>query len=272
MKTKKEQKVKRSRGVSSGLVILGCAILAICFFLFVCGNPENFVDNNPKGHPLPGNFFGTLFKGGFIIPMVLTLMFTVITLSVERFFALNRARGKKNLTKFVASVTAKLDENDMDGARKLCDEQKGAVASILNAGLLRYEDVEKIEGMNNDEKSAIIQKEIEEATALELPSMEQNLPIIATISTLGTLFGLLGTVLGMIRSFAALANEGAPDSLALSTGISEALMNTACGIGTGALAIIFYNFFAAKVQNITNAVDEVGFAVGQTYTKKHLGK
>jgi biopolymer transport protein ExbB len=76
----------------------------------------------------------------------------------------------------------------------------------------------------------------------------------------------------MIRSFGALAQEGSPDSLALSLGISEALLNTACGIATGALAIISYNYFAQKVENITNAVDEVGFAVGQTYTKKHLGK
>jgi biopolymer transport protein ExbB len=272
MKTKKQKKVKKSRGISAGLVVLASLIVAVCFFIFICGDPANFVDNNPKGHPLPGNFFATLYKGGFIIPMVLTLLFTVLTLSVERFFAMNRAKGKGNLVTFVEKVKEKLEENDMAAARKICDDQKGSVATILNAGLLRYEDVEKIEGMNNDEKAAIIQKEIEEATALELPSLEQNLPIIATISTLGTLFGLLGTVLGMIRSFAALANEGSPDSLALSTGISEALMNTACGIATGALAIIFYNFFAQKVQSITNAVDEVGFAVGQTYTKKHLGK
>lgn len=272
MKTQKEKKVKKSQGVSAGLVILGCGIVAVVFFNFVAGDPSNFVDGNPKGHPLVGNVFGTLYKGGMVIPMVMTLLFTVIALSVERFFALNRARGKGNLTTFVEKVKAKLNDGDIKGAHEMCDAQKGAVANILNAGLVRYEDVEKITDKNNDEKSAIIQKEIEEATALELPSMEQNLPIIATISTLGTLFGLLGTVLGMIRSFAALANEGAPDSLALSTGISEALMNTAMGIGTGALAIISYSFFSAKVQNITNAVDEVGFAIGQTYTKKHLGK
>jgi biopolymer transport protein ExbB len=69
-----------------------------------------------------------------------------------------------------------------------------------------------------------------------------------------------------------MGQEGAPDSTALAIGISEALLNTACGIATGALAIIFYNFFAQKVQNITNAVDEIGFAIGQTYTKTHVGK
>lgn len=60
-----------------------------------------------------------------------------------------------------------------------------------------------------------------------------------------------------------------PGLVALSLGISEALMNTAMGIGTGAAAIVAYGYFSARVQNITNAVDEVGFAIGQTYTKKH---
>jgi len=264
---KKSDKVKR--GVSAGFVILCCFIIAQLFFNFVCGDPANFIDGNPKGHPIQGNIFGTLYKGGIVIPFVMTLLLTVVTLSVERFFAMNRANGKGNLVQFVHDVKRKLDANDIKGAHELCTAQKGATANILNAALIRYEDVEKIDNLNNDEKAAIIQKEIEEATALELPAMEQNLPIIATISTLGTLFGLLGTVLGMIRSFAALANEGAPDSLALSTGISEALMNTAMGIGTGALAIIFYNVFAQKVQGITNAVNEIGFAIGQTYSKKH---
>ncbi len=271
VKAKKSKVATKSRGISAGIVILLSLVVAVLFFIFVCGDSSNFVDGNKNGHPLKGNIFGTLYKGGTVIPMVLTLLFTVITLSVERFFALRKARGKKDLVRFVAEVKAKLEVNDLDAARQLCDAQQGSVANILRAGLLRYEDVESIQ-LNNDEKAAIIQKEIEEATALELPSLEQNLPIIATISTLGTLFGLLGTVLGMIRSFAALANEGAPDSMALSTGISEALMNTACGIATGALAIIFYNVYAQQVQNITNAVDEIGFAVGQTYTKKHLGK
>jgi biopolymer transport protein ExbB len=269
METKKQKKVKKSRGVSAALVIFGCAVVAVCFFIFVCGDPTGF---NEKGAPLPNHFFATMYKGGFVVPIILTLLLTVLTLSVERIFAMNKARGKGSISKFVENVKVKLDEGDMEAARKMCNEQKGSVANILNAGLLRYEDVEKIEGMNNDEKAAIIQKEIEEATALELPSLQQNLPIIAVISTLGTLFGLLGTVLGMIRAFSALGQEGSPDSLALSTAISEALINTATGISTGAAAIICYNYFAQKVENITNAVDEVGFAIGQTYTTKHLKK
>jgi len=269
METKNQKKVQKSRGISAALVIFGCAIIAVCFFWFVCGNPAGF---DEKGAPLPGNFFATMFKGGFVVPIILTLLCTVIALSIERAFAFAKMKGKKNQTKFVQDVKVKLAEGDIRGAREMCDKQQGTVANILNAGLIRYEDVEKIEGLNNDAKAAIIQKEIEEATALEMPSMQQNLPVIAVISTLGTLFGLFGTVLGMIRAFSALGQEGAPDPLALSTAISEALINTATGIATGAMAIIFYNYFAAKVEDITNAVDEIGFAIGQTYTTKHLNK
>jgi biopolymer transport protein ExbB len=81
--------------------------------------------------------------------------------------------------------------------------------------------------------------------------------------------GLLGTVLGMIRAFAALANAGAPDSVALAAGISEALVNTAIGIGTAAIAIIAYNFFTTKIDKLTYAIDEAGFSIVQTYSANH---
>ena len=72
----------------------------------------------------------------------------------------------------------------------------------------------------------------------------------------------------MIRSFAALANAGAPDSTALATGISEALINTALGIGTSALAIIAYNFFTGRIDSMTYRIDEAGFSLAQTYASK----
>ena len=81
--------------------------------------------------------------------------------------------------------------------------------------------------------------------------------------------GLLGTVIGMIKSFAALANAGSPDSVALSAGISEALVNTAFGIATGALAVISYNYFTSKIDKLTYSIDEVGFTIVQTYAATH---
>ncbi|MDR2954807.1 MAG: MotA/TolQ/ExbB proton channel family protein, partial [Prevotella sp.] len=224
----------RSKGVSAFLVVIGCAIVAHLFFYMVAGagDPENslggvlgFTNFDEKMNPINNNMLGTLYHGGWVIPIVITLLLTVFTLSVERFFALNRAGGKGSTAKFVMNAKAKLEAGDIEGASKLCDEQKGSVANILKAGLLRYADVEKLD-LNNDEKAAMIQKELEEATTLELPYLQQNLSVIATISTLGTLMGLFGTVLGMIKSFGAMSAEGSPDSTKLALGISEALMNT----------------------------------------------
>jgi biopolymer transport protein ExbB len=268
MKTK-NQKTKKFDSISSGLIILGCAIVAFCFFQFVCGNPANFDD---KGHPINGSVFGTLYQGGYVIPIVITLLLTVITLSFERFFALWKARGTGNLVQFVDNAKTLLEEGKIDEAKTLCDKRKGSVSNILRAALVRYDDIDEDPSLSNDEKAALVSREIEDATTLELPTLEQNLPIIATSSTLGTLFGLFGTVLGMIRSFSAMGQEGAPDSTQLAVGISEALMNTAMGIGTGAVAIIAYGFFSGKVENITNTVNEIGFAIGQTFTTRKLKK
>lgn len=89
--------------------------------------------------------------------------------------------------------------------------------------------------------------------------------VISTMASIGTLAGLIGTVLGMINAFAALANTGAPDTAALATGISEALVNTLFGILTSALAIIFYNVFSNRVDQITYAMDEAGFTIIQEF-------
>ncbi|MDR3327567.1 MAG: MotA/TolQ/ExbB proton channel family protein [Prevotellaceae bacterium] len=268
METKKQtvKEVKKSRGVSAFVVIIASLILAELFFWFILGRGANFEDGNASNHPI--NLLGTMFKGGFVVPIILTLLLTVVILSVERFFAMNKAKGKGNLIKFVADVKRELKSGNVDAAEKLCDKQKGSVAAIVDAGLKKYREMEAL-NLSKEAKIQSIKDEIEEATALQLPSMQQNLPIIATISTLGTLLGLFGTVLGMIRSFQALAGAGGVDSMALSVGISEALINTASGIATGALAIISYSFFSGKVDNMTYAIEEVSFALSQTYAETH---
>lgn len=265
----KKREGKKSRGVSAGLVILCCAILAALFYVFILGNPENFMNNDPNNHPKPGNMLGTVYKGGYNVVIVITLLLTVICLSVERFFALAKCKGKGNLINFVYDVKAELKKGNIAAAEALCAKQKGSVAAIVDAGLKKYQEMEQTTGMTQESKIQEIKDEIEEATALELPTMQQNLPIIATISTLGTLFGLLGTVLGMIRSFSALSSEGGADPVALSAGISEALVNTALGIATGALAIIMYAYYTGKIDNMTYAIDEMGFALTQTYAETH---
>jgi biopolymer transport protein ExbB len=72
----------------------------------------------------------------------------------------------------------------------------------------------------------------------------------------------------MINAFAALAQAGAPDSVGLAAGISEALINTALGIGTSALAIIFYNYFTSAIDSLTFGIDEAGFSIVNNFTNK----
>ena len=247
----KKAKKNKVRGIKNAfIVIIICFIVALVVFTQVLGAPENFEGGDPAGgHPL--NLLGTIYKGGFIVPILQTLLLTVIVLSVERFIAMLSVKGKGNTN------------------QALCDKQRGTVASVVSSALIKYSEVEKDDTLSKEQKIEAIKKQLEEAAALEMPSMQQNLPIVATMTTLGTLVGLLGTVLGMIKSFQALATAGAPDSVALSTGISEALVNTAFGIATGALAVISYNYFSNKIDNVTYAIDEVGFCIVNTFAATH---
>ena len=265
---KKDEKISNVRGIRNAfLVILACAVAAVCIFLFGMGNPGNFEGNDPAGHPI--NLAGTVYKGGFIVPILMTLLLTVIVLSIERWIAIRSASGKGNTTKFVADIKADLAAGKIDAAMQRCKTQKGSVASVVYNTLVKYKEMEANDTLSKEQKLTTLRNEVEEATALEMPGLSQNLPIVATLTTLGTLVGLLGTVMGMIKSFQALAASGSPDSTELSTGISEALVNTAFGICTGAFAVISYNFFTNKIDNLTYAIDEIGFSIVATYAATH---
>jgi biopolymer transport protein ExbB len=253
----------------SALVIPVSLVIAILVFKLIMGASGNFQGNNSDNAPIPGNFLGVIYKGGFIVPVIMMLLLTVLSFSLERYFTISKAGGKGSAVDFVEAIKGFLAENNIQGAIAECDNFQGSIASVSKAALIKYTLLEKDTTMTKEQKLLDIQKNIEEATSLELPSLEQNLPALATISSVATMMGLLGTVIGMIRSFAAMANAGAPDSVALSTGISEALINTAFGIGTGALAVVMYNFFTTKIDKLTYSIDEAGYSIVQTFAAKH---
>jgi biopolymer transport protein ExbB len=247
-------------------------VIAIVVYKYVFGAPSNFPGGDTSKDPVPepalNHYLGVIYKGGFVVPVLLTLFFTVIVFVFERFITLRNARGSANVDNFVRGIKGYLDKGDMAGAVAACDRQKGAVANVVRAGLAKYAELENTTGMAKDEKVIAIQKEVEEATTLELPMLEKNLSILATVASVATLMGLFGTVLGMIRAFGALATAGAPDSSALATGISEALINTALGIGSSAIAIIFYNYFTQRIDALTYRIDEAGYSLTQTFAAK----
>ena len=269
-KVNPKKKSSGFQGVKNAFfIILVCFVLAVLFFKYILGAPEHFVNGDPTQPVKDGNLMGTVYKGGVVVPVIITLLFSVIALSIERFFALRTAFGKSSLGKFVVSVKQAITAGDMAKAQQLCDKQQGVVGNVVTASLKAYAEMEATSGLKKEQKVSKIQQAHEEAVQLEMPTLQMNMPILATLVTLGTLTALFGTVVGMIKSFAALAAGGGGDSLELSTGISEALVNTVSGILTSWCAVVAYNYYSNKIDKLTYALDEVGYTIAKTYEANH---
>ncbi len=259
---------KTAGGFSAIVSFLAIAIALVAGALIyskVFGDPSNFVDNDPTGEPMEGNLYGVIYKGGFIVPILVAVNLIIIIFSIERLVTLLLANGKGNTDKFIAAIKGHMDKKDYKAAIAQCDKQKGSLANVVRAGLEKYDHINGDNSLTKEQKLESLKKELEEATALELPMLSKNLAVLSTSASIATLIGLIGTVLGMIRSFAAMS-KGSPDTAALATGISEALINTAFGITASTLAIILYNFFSTKIDTMTYSIDEASFTIVQDFS------
>ncbi len=264
------QPLKKNNAVS-WVAPVACIIAGYVIWRFVLGNPDNFTQPDPAGgfwphHKGPKGGMVRMYEGGIIVPILIASFLTVVVFVIERFLTISKATGKGNIAEFIRRVQYHLANRNVDAAISECDKQRGSVANVMKAGLRKYKEMIGNTDLDTDQKVLNIQKEVEEATALELPMLEKNLVFLSTIASVATLLGLLGTVLGMITSFAALGAEGGGNAAAeLSRGISEALYNTALGIGTSSVAIIMYNIFTTKIDGITYGIDESGFTLTQSF-------
>lgn len=268
---------RKSTNSISWIAPLACIILGYVIWRFMIGAPGNFKAPDTDSshwfwphHLQPKGDLARMYEGGIIVPLLIGLFLMVITFVIERFLTISKAAGRGNIAEFIRKVQFNLANKDVDKAIAECDRQKGSVGNVMKAGLRKYKEMIGNTELATDQKVLNIQKEVEEATALELPMLEKNLVFLSTIASIATLLGLLGTVLGMIRSFAALGQSGGAEAAtALSQGISEALYNTALGIGTSALAIIFYNVFTTRIDGITYGIDESGFTLTQSFAANY---
>ncbi|MEO7213039.1 MotA/TolQ/ExbB proton channel family protein [Mucilaginibacter sp.] len=271
--TKPTTPVKNESSSASGafatLTIPICIAVAVLIYMFILGDGSHYKGGDPENDVNPGDYFGIIHKGGVIVPIIMSYLLMVIVFSIERAIVIGKASGTGNVDVFVKKIQSFLNAGNIDAASAECDKQKGSVANVIKSGLKKYREMEAEPNLDVDQKTLAIQKDIEEATALEMPMLEQNLTIIATLVSIGTLTGLLGTVIGMIKAFGALAASGAPNQSALSNSISEALINTALGIGTSAISIVMYNLFTSKIDKLTYAIDETGFSIVQTFAASH---
>lgn len=271
---------RKKGGLNPAVILPILYVIALGIYLFILGSPSNFkADPRLTGASVafadieskelhPEGFMGIVYMGGPVVHILILFMITVIVFSFERLFVLNRAQGKGNLDNFVITVRNLLKQNKIDEALEECDRQQGTVGNVVREGLITYKALAKDNTLNKEQKMAALNKAIEEATTLEMPMLEKNMMILSTLGTVATLVALLGTVIGMIKAFFALGSGGGtPDAAALSIGISEALINTALGIGTSAIAIILYNFFTSKIDGMTYKIDEISMSIQQSFAE-----
>jgi biopolymer transport protein ExbB len=252
-----------------------CIIAGYAVWRFILGNPDGFTKPDELGgfwpsHKGPIGAWNKMYEGGIIVPLLIGCFFMVVVFSIERFLTIRKATGTASNSDFVRKVQFELANKNVVAAIALCDKQKGSVGNVMKAGLKKYKEMISANEFSTDQKVAAIQKEVEEATALELPMLQKNLVFLSTLTSLGTLVALLGTVLGMIKSFSSLGEEGGSGAAAeLAVGISEALYNTALGIGTSSVALMMYNVFTTKIDSITYGIDESGFTLTQSFVSQY---
>ncbi len=266
---------KKSSNAIAWIAPILCIVLGYVIWRFILGNPSNFTNPDPSGgfwphHEGPKGGLVRMYEGGIVVPILIANFLIVIVFAIERLLTISKATGRGNIAEFIRKVQFNLANKDVDKAIAECDRQKGSVGNVMKAGLRKYKEMIGNNELATDQKVLNIQKEVEEATALELPMLEKNLVFLSTIASVATLLGLFGTVLGMITAFSALGQgDNADATQALSVGISEALYNTALGIGTSALAIIFYNIFTTRIDGITYGIDESGFTLTQSFAANY---
>ncbi len=191
--------------------------------------------------------FGDLYtyfrQGG---PMMYPLLFfslLALTFIIERFIALTRA--KINVNEFLTRVRkALLVNRNVKEAIKVCEQYQGPVASVMKAGLLRY-------GHTRED----IEKTIENAALYELDRLERGMGVLATTANVAPMLGFLGTVTGMIKSFATLASEGLTNPAKVAAGISEALITTAAGLMIAIPAQLAYNYYTTKINRFVRDIE-----------------
>ncbi|HXB93031.1 MAG TPA: MotA/TolQ/ExbB proton channel family protein [Puia sp.] len=262
---------KKKGNSISWVAPLVCVIAGYLIWRFLLGDASNFTKPDLAGgwhpdHQGAKTGISRMYQGGVIVPILIGAFLTVLTFVIERFLTIGKATGNGNIAEFIRKVQYHLANKNVDAAIAECDKQKGSVGNVMKAGLRKYKEMITAPELDTEQKVLAIQKEVEEATALELPMLEKNLVFISTIASVATLMGLLGTVIGMITSFAALGDAGGGEAAQrLSQGISEALYNTALGIGTSAISIIMYNVFTTRIDGITYGIDESGFTLTQSF-------
>ena len=248
------------QGIFTTITMVAALIIANIFYWSILPGMDQGIDKTPITHQVR--------QGGILVPFLMTITMMLLTFIVERIITLNKARGTSPLPTFFSHYTKAVREGRFADASQLCDTQKGSAAAVLKAGTEQFIRTQNDKSLNIEKRISDIQRAINEARLLEVPFLERNLIALSTIASIATMVGLLGTTVGMIRAFAAMATQGAPNAAELARGISEALVNTALGLFCAIVGIVAYNFFVNKVDQFNYSVDEAAYLTVEILKEK----
>ena len=246
---------KPAGGFSSLVAALAIALSLVIGFLvykFIFGDPSHFQEN---GDPIEGDYLGIIYKGGLIVPFLLATNIVVITFVIERFVNLGQAKGKGSLKTFVLKMKEHLSNNDIASAKEECDTQKGSLANVVHAGLTKYEHIKNETDMTKDEKIESLKKELEEATALEMPMLSKNLVILSTAASVSTFLAAAAAVsfsASLSRCFtSSLADAAAASSFSL---VSSSSGNVAAAAAVSSPLCFIFSSVLATASSSADAV------------------
>ncbi|MBP2637760.1 MAG: MotA/TolQ/ExbB proton channel [Firmicutes bacterium] len=185
----------------------------------------------------------TIFqKGGPVMYLLLLCSLAVVSIAVERFIYYRNMNT--DASAFIAGLKPLLERQRLAEAIQFCEKTPAAISQIAFQGLSAYQKGNSAEGA------------LEAATLLLAARLREYLNFLSAIVTLAPLFGLLGTVIGMISSFSVF-NVQAGQPMAITGGVGEALVATASGLSVAALAMIMHTYFSHRVDLLITDMEQV---------------
>ncbi len=199
-----------------------------------------------------------LHAGGIVMFFIVLCSVVALFIIVERLLQFHRARI--NVPEFLHGLMNVLKRNNVVEAIAICDETPGPVAHVLRAAILRC-----------DQDEASLREAVEEAGLAEVPRLEKNMKLLATVAHVAPLLGLLGTVLGMIGLFQTMEAQGPLVATSdLARHIWQALLTTAAGLTVAIPAHAFYNLLVAKISNLTLDMNKAATEIIYFLTRHEL--
>ncbi|WP_438316595.1 MotA/TolQ/ExbB proton channel family protein [Candidatus Caldatribacterium sp. SIUC1] len=193
--------------------------------------------------------FSVIAKGGYVMYPIVACSVIALAVFIERWYVLRYLKDR--IRKYLKAVRKALAQEDLRGILELSSRSPNPASRIILAGLRKY-----FKGLPREAREAM-----ETAASFELPLLEKRLSTLVVIANISPLLGLLGTVTGMIRTFAVIAAVGVGKPTEMAGGISEALLTTAAGLSVAIPTLVMHHYLAHLVEGLVQEIERVSSEV-----------